>query len=94
MACRTPLFVPSMPPVPVVGGQALPDDPARVPYWTIPELGGRTIAFQTPPAGVLDVRDCAGQKSDLVRGGQAGLARLADGTPKLRARSARERGRG
>ena len=65
-----------MPQLVVDGSAPLDSDMAHVPYWTVPDVMGRTIALQSPIGSAVDVIDCQGNKSDIVAGGQAALARL------------------
>lgn len=52
---------------------AVPNDPARAPYWTLPDRGDGTFAL-TGDVPTLVVKDCAGIRAPLV--GQNVLARL------------------
>ena len=49
------------------------DDPARVPYWTLPDVGDQTIALTASPALQVNVRSCAGNAHVLL--GKGALVR-------------------
>ena len=53
------------------------NDPARAPYWPLPNPAGGTLALYASTGEQVRVRDCAGVRADLL--GQSVLARL-DGT--------------
>ena len=52
-------------------------DPARAPYWTLPDVGDASLAFTAPRYQSVSVRSCAGDTFPLV--GKAVLARLGSG---------------
>src|SRR6185295_4801189 len=54
--CSLPAITPGDDPV---------DDPARVPYWTLPDVGDQTIALTASPAAQVNVRSCAGNEHVL-----------------------------
>ena len=53
------------------------NDPARAPYWTVPDVGDGSLAFTAPRYQSVSVRSCAGDTFPLV--GKAVLARLGPG---------------
>ncbi|HEY4395987.1 MAG TPA: hypothetical protein VGP64_18110 [Polyangia bacterium] len=68
----------SLPPLEPTG--AVTNDPARAPYWPLPETSGQTLAL-TPPAGdFVNVRDCAGVQPILS--GPSVLARIFGSEPR------------
>jgi hypothetical protein len=68
--CSLPALVPSGP---------VANDPARAPYWTLPDPGAQTFAFSASLQAVA-VKDCAGVRAPLV--GQQVLARLGGAEPR------------
>lgn len=69
----------SLPPLPIDGVGALVNDPGTTPYWVVPDVAGKTIAFHSPVGKGLRIFDCLGTRSDAggSGGAQVGLARLA-----------------
>ena len=65
----------SLPPLDPVG--PVTNDPARTPYWPLPNPAGGTLALTAGFGEQVRVRDCAGVRAELI--GQSVLARL-DGT--------------
>lgn len=59
---------------PIMPGDAIVNDPARAPYWTLPDVGDGSLAFTAPRYQSVSVRRCAGDTSPLT--GKAVLARL------------------
>jgi hypothetical protein len=59
---------------------AVADDPARHPYWVLPDTAGRTLSITAPLRQRVVVRDCAGFRPQLA--GQAVLARLDGAEPR------------
>ncbi|HSS38771.1 MAG TPA: hypothetical protein VLT58_08380, partial [Polyangia bacterium] len=64
---------------PLVPSGAVPNDPARAPYWVLPDPGDETFAL-TGGALQVAVKDCAGIRAPLV--GQNVLARLGAAEPR------------
>jgi hypothetical protein len=62
----------SLPAVPL--GSGIANDPARAPYWTLPELGDDSIALTATKYGQVSLRSCAGDESAFM--GKGVLARL------------------
>jgi hypothetical protein len=67
----------SLPALPL--DQALPDDTATTPYWTIPQGTGQTIALEGAPSYKVQDFDCLGQSFDGHAGGGTSLVRLGAG---------------
>lgn len=65
---------------PLDPGGAVPDDPARAPYWVLPEPAGQTLSITAPAAERVVIRDCAGIRPQLT--GKAVLARLDGAEPR------------
>ena len=62
----------------ITPGAAIVNDPARAPYWTLPDVGDDdSLAFTAPRYESVSVRSCAGDTFPLV--GKAVLARLGSG---------------
>jgi hypothetical protein len=62
---------------PVMPGEEIVNDPARAPYWTLPDVGDSSLAFTAPRYQSVSVRSCAGDAFPLA--GKAVLARLGSG---------------
>jgi hypothetical protein len=66
---------------------ALPDDPARAPYWPLPDSGGETLAMSAGPGEFAWIRDCAGAGTEFSGSSELRdkvvLARLAADVPRL-----------
>ena len=62
---------------PIAPGTGITADPARRPYWTLPDAGDATIALTAGRYQQIFVRECAGTTDDLR--GKAVLARLGAG---------------
>jgi hypothetical protein len=58
---------------------AVANDPARAPYWTLPDPGAETFAFSAGLEAIA-VKDCAGIRAPLV--GEQVLARLGGAEPR------------
>ena len=68
----------SLPPLDPAG--ALVNDPARAPYWPLPDTAGQTLAL-TPRSGhYVFVKDCAGVRPTLI--GPNVLAKLDGSVPR------------
>jgi hypothetical protein len=68
----------SLPPLSPLGD--VTNDPARAPYWPLPEFSGLTLAL-TPPAGdLVNIKDCAGVQPLLY--GPNVLARISGTEPR------------
>jgi hypothetical protein len=67
----------SLPPLDPAG--PVTNDPARAPYWPLPNPAGGTLALYGGPSERVQIKDCAGVRPELI--GQSVLARL-DGTDR------------
>jgi hypothetical protein len=68
----------SLPPLAPTGAVVI--DPARAPYWPLPETAGQTLALSGGPGQDLLVKDCAGAQPAFVR--QDLLFRLEGSEPR------------
>jgi hypothetical protein len=68
----------SLPPLDPTGVVA--NDPARAPYWTLPDTAGQTLALTPSLGGYVYVTDCAGDGPSLI--GPNVLARLDGSVPR------------
>ena len=68
----------ALPPIDTTG--AVANDPARAPYWPLPETGGQTLALNSKGDQDLFIQDCAGIRPQLVR--ERFLLRLDGGAPR------------
>ena len=68
----------SLPPLEAAG--AVTNDPARAPYWPLPNTEGKTLALNAPAFKWVSIRDCAGIREPL--NARAVLARLDGSEPR------------
>ena len=68
----------SLPPLDPAG--AVVNDPARAPYWPLPDTAGQTLALSPQSAGDIFVKDCAGVRPPLI--GPNLLANLDGSEPR------------
>ena len=68
----------SLPPIDTTG--AVANDPARAPYWPLPETAGQTLALSAKADQAISIQDCAGVRPQLVR--KQFLLRLDGGAPR------------
>ena len=68
----------SLPPVPL--GTGITADPARTPYWSLPDPGDATLALTAGKYQQVFVKDCAGNADDLR--GKTVMARLGAATAR------------
>lgn len=66
----------SLDPLILNGVQPPPHDPVRAPYWTIPDLGGMTLALQSTSSSPLQVAGCQGNAATVLTAERFVLARL------------------
>jgi hypothetical protein len=68
----------SLPPLEPTG--AVTNDPARAPYWPLPETSGQTLALTPQGEGFVNIKDCAGIQPMLT--GPSVLARISGTQPR------------